>query len=214
MARVRYFDDPMTANLPLDVDEAEALAAAPPRDLRDPAKLTHLLRRVALALNADAEQISRLHAQMAQVQAESRAVGVAPTLDASTMLRYVSLEELAAAAESTLRRRIDAILSNEREIDSAVRSMRSREAAVRFAVTAALGDPTISDSLRNKLTAALNAVDAPPPDLSGARRSLDAVTAAAAALDGDLSADDSPDGTDDASGAPDGGPDELTELFT
>jgi hypothetical protein len=175
VASPKYSPDPETADVPLDLEEAQALFTNTPRNLTQPRNLKHVLSRVVATVAKAEDSIASMHRYVARMQADAKSVGVAPTLDPSTMLRYVSLEELSAAVDSHSRQRIELLLRQERAVSEALRSLRSRQAGTKSALLSALNDPGLTDSARAHLQVELERVDVAVPEVADVQRGLESL---------------------------------------
>ncbi len=172
VATSKYSPDPETVDVPLDLEEAQALFSSTPRNLTQPRNLKHVLSRVVATVAKAEDSVASMHRYVARMQAEAKSVGVAPTLDPSTMLRYVSLEELSAAVDSHSRQRIDALLRQERAVSETLRGLRSRQAGVKSALLSALNNPALPPDVRAQLQSELDRIDVGIPDVSDVQEGL------------------------------------------
>ena len=164
-----YTPDPNTAETPVTTVELERLIAALDGNgagLSNRRALGHLLRRFEVTLDANHDQIRRLHTEISRTQLDNtRGGGAATTLHPADAFRYLTVEEQKSAVDGHLREKLQAFEQEERKIKDHKASLVRAGAQLRWAVTQLLDDPSVPDPVRRRFAQLLATADQIDTDL-------------------------------------------------
>lgn len=211
-----YVPTPETADMPLTLDEIEGLVATDGGTLRrNPRALSHFLSRVRATSAHHIDQMQRAHAEVENLRSKARGrVGASTTLSPLDAVRYLTDEQKAGLFQGMQRDSYEATLRARRDAEEAAAAARKSVNLFKLKFLVLAEDPEVPQPVRERITAALAAIDAAaaapdedtrpvPSGLPGPQETATAVSSAEAP----------PPGFDEPDGQPDRQVERLSELF-
>lgn len=167
-----YDASPSRADDVVSVDELDALVAGEARAFgRDPRKITHFLRRVALTVRAYRHQIQTLHRDVQAASLVAQTAGRPTTLSPLDALRYVAPDQLETIFDGHMREKLAAVEQARADADRARMEAVALLNRLKFAAANLCEDPTVDVRSKERfaqLLAQLPAgADRPGPAASG-----------------------------------------------
>lgn len=150
-SRYEYRADPNTAELPLRLDEVEALLLNGGKVLsRNEAATQHLLRRVAATLRDHRSRMDALQRDVARIRAE-REVRDHPVARALEALAALSEDERRQLLDASYLAEVDKLAKSQEEANLARTAAINESNRVRFTLAGLLSDETIPAAARQKI---------------------------------------------------------------
>lgn len=171
-----YSPDPSMAETPVTSDELERLTAAVAAGgggLTSKRAIEHLLRRVEVTIDANHDQIRRLHQEISRVHLENnRSLGTATTLHPADSFRYLSADEQRAVVDGHLREKLDAVAAEERKVRDERAALVRAASQLRWAVDQLMRDPSVPAAVQGRLVELLTLAEQTGADLTGSGPSV------------------------------------------
>lgn len=160
MAGREYDASPALADVPIHLEDVEMLLAAQGKPIgKDPAKVNHLLQRVAAALRLHRREITQLKRDVEQLTiAQSQRRN--PMGAAVEALRNLSPEERDQIMDAHWKERFAAVEEAQKATERAQVAARSEANRNRFTLAQVIADERLPEDLRAKLTQALGVAGA------------------------------------------------------
>lgn len=147
--------------MPLTLDEIEGLVASDGAPLRrNPRTLSHFLTRVQATSVHHIDQMQRAHAEVEHLRSKARGrVGASTTLSPLDAVRYLTDEQRAALFDGLQRDSYEATTRARKEAEDAAAEARKSASLIKLKFMVLAEDPDVPQQVREKIVAALAAVD-------------------------------------------------------
>ena len=152
----------MTATSALSLDDVRALIEDGGRVFaRDPAKILHLLNRMAVTLELAREQMRAVGSEIEQLKQHRERMGQPLSLNITEQLQFLSAEQIVQHRPDVLTLGADS-QRVQAQMEAARIAFESSKNRLRLELGHVLGDATLSDETRMRIRAIVDSLGAGP----------------------------------------------------
>ncbi len=156
-----YEADPAFTDVPMHLEEIEALAAEGARDFRDARKGAHFLGRVIATVRQKSEQVRQLNRDIHELRRAAEQVGRPTTLHPSDAVKYLSDAEREQLFGTMQQEQLAALRREQEKAAGATRAAMQTLGRVRYGLVSLLEDPATPAAVKARLQQMLASIEAP-----------------------------------------------------
>jgi hypothetical protein len=145
----RYDASPTRLNDPINLDEAEAIAANPNRLGKH--GIEHYTQRVWLTLRTLTNDLQNLNRTIQRLQGSNQRLGTASTLDPRDAVKYLTLDQFAEMGDTLLQQRVAHIRHIQQEAETIRSEVQRQAASIKLRIQLLLDDPELPDAAKTSL---------------------------------------------------------------